>query len=211
MYNDPVTHVKICGLTNLSDALLAIEAGADALGFIAVEGTGRYVSPATFARIRAALPPFVTLVVVVRNASDAAAYPADRVQFYEGDAPTGVPAIRAIRVKDETSLEGMAARMQGVSGVLLDAYHKSALGGAGTVFDWTLAVRARELLGGVPLILAGGLNPANVEEAVRLVRPYAVDVSSGVEAEIGRKDPQKLRAFIQTVRRVPVSGAQPGT
>lgn len=196
--------IKICGITCVADALLAAELGADALGVIAVPGTLRFVTPETVALIRAALPPFLPLVIVAQNAEQAHGYPGDLFQLFDGPLPEHPRYIRVVRVRDQESLVAVAsAAAEPVSAVLLDAYHAQALGGAGVVFDWHLAVAAKALLCGKPLILAGGLTPENIAEAIALVRPYAVDVSSGVEAAPGKKDPHKLRDFIAAARSAP--------
>ena len=215
-----MTRIKICGITNADDAQAAVDAGANALGFIRVPGGPRFVPEATLVRIAySALPPFVTPVFVVRNAREAADYPpGGLIQFYEGDvtepvcaAPdpeTALPpalagrSIRAFRIRDADSLREIAdyPHKHRVAAYLLDTFHDTKLGGGGQTFDWDLAVEARRLAGDVPLILSGGLTPENVGEAVARVRPFAVDVSSGVEAEPGRKDHDKIRAFVQAVR-----------
>lgn len=194
-----MTLVKICGLTNLDDALAALDAGADALGFIAVPGSKRFVSPETFAQIRAALPPFATTVIVGRTVEETESYRADVVQFYEGPADPRRRSVRVFRVRDRDTIDELVNYPEPVEAVLLDTFHDAALGGAGKVFDWNLAIQAKSETS-LPLILAGGLTLENVAEAVRLVRPYAVDVSSGVESEPGRKDPEKLRRFVHAVR-----------
>ena len=193
-----MTRVKICGLTNLADARLALDAGADALGFIAVPGGPRFVSPESFATIRRKLPPFVTVVVVARTVAESVGYDADRVQFYGG--PASGKCVRVFRVRGEESLQALSDYDQPVSAVHLDTFHERSLGGVGAAFDWNLAVAAKSLRPGLPLILAGGLTPENVSEAIARVRPYAVDVSSGVESAPGRKDPEKLRRFVAAVR-----------
>ena len=195
--------VKICGITNVEDALLAAELGADALGVIAVPETPRYVSAIIVAQIRAVLPPFLPLVVVAKNAQQAQGYEksADAFQLYDGPLIPGARCVRVVRVRDASSLAAVAqAAAELVSAVHLDAYHEKALGGAGVAFDWSLAVAAKASLQGKPLILAGGLTPENVAEAIALVQPYAVDISSGVEAFPGKKDPQKLRDFIAAAK-----------
>jgi phosphoribosylanthranilate isomerase len=197
-----MTRIKICGITNLADARAAISFGADALGFIGVPSSPRYITPETFAEIEAALPPYVGRVAVVQRPEDAAPYAADYVQYYEeSTAPirAGTRHIRCFRMKDESSLAEIKAFALAVTAFHLDTYHKDKLGGSGEVFNWDLAVEAMRRTD-KPIILAGGLVPENVAEAVRAVRPYAVDVSSGVEAEPGRKDHEKLRAFIEAVR-----------
>ena len=199
-----MTRIKICGLTNADDALAVARFGADALGFIAVPDTPRFVSPETLAAISRALPPFALRVVVVRELIDAVGYGADAIQFYDGDGTGshGLRRVRAFRIRDEESLNAVVEYRHVPNAVLLDAFHEGALGGAGRTFDWRLAVRAKAMLGDIPLILAGGLTPENVGDAIRAVRPYAVDVSSGVEAEPGRKDHDKIRRFVAAVRDV---------
>jgi phosphoribosylanthranilate isomerase len=204
-----MTRIKICGITNVADAQAAVVLGADALGVIGVPNTPRYVSPGVVEEIRYSLPPLVPLVAVVRRPEDADDYLTEAVQYYEeGDTEYrpvwGQPYryIRVFRIRDAGSLAEIEAYKYRPKRRLfhLDAYHEKMLGGAGVAFDWSLAVRAKEILGETPLMLAGGLTPENVAEAVRTVRPYAVDVSSGVEATVGRKDHEKLRAFINAVR-----------
>lgn len=224
---DTRTRVKICGITNEADARAAVDAGADALGFIRVPGTPRWVPDHVLVRVAYAVRPFVSSVLVVRCPEDANDHSAGYVQFYEGDDanepvcarergdalpfPSAGQYIRAFRVRDESSLREIAdyPHRARVAAYLLDAYHESALGGAGQTFDWNLAVQAKQLAGDVPVILAGGLTPENVAEAVAKVRPWAVDVSSGVEAAPGRKDHEKVRAFVRAVRAADDENAQP--
>ncbi|MBT0663198.1 phosphoribosylanthranilate isomerase [Geobacter pelophilus] len=198
--------VKICGITNHEDALAAIDAGADSLGFVFHEKSPRNVSPQRAAAIIAKLPPFVQTVGLFVDADvERVNWVADfcgldLVQLHGDEDPDYCPEIRrriikAFRVKDAATLKTLA-RYQ-VAGYLLDAWSPSAHGGTGTSFDWSLA---RELAGNRPIILAGGLTPENVRDALDIVRPYAVDVSSGVEAAPGRKDPDKIRAFIRAVK-----------
>ena len=212
------TRVKICGITNEADARAAVEAGADALGFIRVPGTPRFVSDAVLVRVAYAVRPFVSTVLVVRRPEDVGDYHTGYVQFYEGDdagepvcarkPEDALPAawsgrlIRAFRIGDESSLRDMETypHRERVAAYHLDAYQESALGGSGQTFNWDLAVEAKRIAADKPIILAGGLTPDNVAEAITQVRPYAVDVSSGVEAAPGRKDHDKLRRFIRAVR-----------
>lgn len=212
---ETLTRIKICGITNRADAEAAVEYGADALGFIFVPGTPRYVGHDPDAlTIPLHLPPFVTTVAVYRNAGDIGTTSElnrhDRgmlfqtSQFYEYTDPFVPPRnrwIKASRIKDAESLKEIETFLSKghPQALLLDAHHPSKLGGAGVTFNWELAVEARARFD-LPLILAGGLTPDNVGEAIRTVRPYAVDVSSGVEAAPGRKDLVKLRAFIEAVR-----------
>lgn len=206
-----MTRVKICGITNLDDALAAVDAGADALGFILAEegkAKNRYISLEDAAGIIEKLPPFVTTVAVTVND------PIERLVKYlnyfdcvqlHGDEPPGhLPmghlAIKAFRVGPMFNV-GMLEEHD-VRAWLLDAYVTGEAGGTGTTFDWEVAQMAVSL--GKPVILAGGLNPDNVGEAVFRVKPFAVDVSGGVEKEPGKKDHDKIRMFIEAVRNVPV-------
>jgi phosphoribosylanthranilate isomerase len=198
------TKIKICGITNLADALLAVELGADALGFIFYPKSPRYVKLKDAANICNALPLFVAKVGVF---VDELEYEIEKAQNecllnalqFHGDEPPGfcqkfaAKSIKAIRVRDEESLR--AAAEYDVDALLLDTYTDESRGGTGRTFDWSLAVRAKEFLS-LPIILSGGLTTVNVQEAIRRVRPYAVDVTSGVEREPGKKDPEKLRKFI---------------
>jgi phosphoribosylanthranilate isomerase len=202
------TKIKICGITNLPDARLAVELGAAALGFIFYPKSPRYVPVAKAADICNALPPFVAKVGVFVDELEFEIEKALRecllnaLQFH-GDEPPGfcqkfaAKSIKAIRVRDESSLR--TAAEYDVDALLLDTYIDSERGGTGQTFDWSLTVKAQETLA-PPVILSGGLTPANVQEAIRKVRPYAVDVSSGVEREPGKKDPEKLRRFIELVK-----------
>ena len=200
-----MTRIKICGISNGLDARAAADAGADALGFIAVPGSPRYVPPEVYGEISAALPLFVKRVVVAHRPEDAEEYLAEYVQHYDDTTDKtrfrrgAAWRIRAVRMRDESSLAEIAAYPDPVGAVLLDAYHKGTLGGSGMTFDWSLAARAKALTGR-PVILAGGLTPENVQDALEAVRPYAVDVASGVEAAPGVKDHAKIKAFVRAVR-----------
>ncbi len=201
-----MTRIKICGITNGQDAVMAAEAGADALGFIGVPGTVRYVPPEVYQEISEAVPLFVKRVVVVHKPEDAEEYLAEYVQHYADTTDKsrfrrGAQwRIRAFRMRDTASLMELADYADPVGAVLLDAYHKDRLGGSGETFDWDLARQAKRLTER-PVLLAGGLTPENVQDALDAVRPYGVDVSSGVEDRPGVKDPAKVRAFIRAVRK----------
>jgi phosphoribosylanthranilate isomerase len=194
--------VKICGLMNLEDALVAAEAGADALGFVLYSRSPRCVEYKTVKEIMRRLPPYVTTVGVFANANVDEILDAmdecdlDLAQL-QGDEPPSVcerlgsKAIKAIRVKDRDSLSPM--KNYSVRAFVLDTYTEENFGGTGKQFDWDLAVEAKQY---GRIILAGGLNPENVREAIQKVRPYGVDVSSGVEQRIGKKDAEKVRQFI---------------
>ena len=195
-----MTRIKICGLTNATDARIAVQLGADALGVIAISASPRYVSPEAAPDIFREARPFVPVVVLKRRIDEAVGYVSDYVQYYEGSPGTIPYPLRVFRIRDKQSLVELTEFQDCVCGIVLDAYHETALGGTGKTFDWSLAIQAKSLLPNTPIILAGGLNPDNVGEAIRMVRPYAVDVSSGVESEPGRKDHNKLRRFIAAVR-----------
>lgn len=198
--------VKICGITNLDDALAAVEAGADALGFVFYAKSPRAVEPKGAAEIISRLPPFVVPVGVfvneevnvVRRILDECHIPLAQLHGDESPAYSvelGRPVIKAIRVRDRRDLDGMAAYQ--VAGFLLDAFVDGMPGGTGRTIDWELAAQAQMLS---PIILAGGLTPGNVAEAVKQARPYGVDVTSGVEASPGMKDHAKVRAFIANAK-----------
>ena len=204
--------IKICGITNGEDAHAAVRAGADALGFVMYRKSPRWVEPAVARAIVASLPPFVLPVAVFVNEE------AERVRTLMDDCGfalaqlhgdesalfcqnLGRPVIKALRLKDRGTFLALA-EFQGrtnVRGFLIDAFSDQAYGGTGQTVDWTLA---QEVARSTPIILAGGLNPANVAGAIREVRPYGVDVSSGVEQSPGRKDPDKVKAFIEAARLV---------
>ena len=201
--------VKICGITNERDALEAVDAGADALGFMFYKGSPRHIEAAVAAQIIAKLPPFVAKVgVFVNESAEAIRALADQcgldtLQFHGNETPEfclGFPrlkTIRAFRIRDQESLPGLNAFR--TDAWLLDSFVPGKQGGTGAVFQWELAHQISRT--GPAVILAGGLTPQNVAAAISVVRPYGVDVSSGVEAEVGRKDVAKVRAFIKEARR----------
>lgn len=207
-----MTKVKICGITNLDDAKAAVDSGADALGFVlAEEGKkrGRYIAPDDAFDIIAQLPPFVSTVAVVVNArldqlAQWLSY-VDLIQFHGDEAPEDIPlnhvAIKAFRVSPDLSLEQM--QRYETRAWLLDAFVPGERGGTGTMADWDFARKAVDA--GRPVVLAGGLTPENVADAVRAVRPFAVDVSGGVEAAPGKKDHERIRKFIHHVREASLS------
>lgn len=200
--------VKICGITNREDAFAAIEAGADALGFNLSEDAKRkqrYIAPDEARRIVAELPPFVTVVAVTVNATqrELEGYLefADCVQLHGEESPElaahfGRRAIKALRMGPDFTPESVLA--YAVGAVLLDAHVSGARGGTGQTVDWDLA-RAT-VAQGMPIILAGGLTPENVAEAVRRTRPYGVDVAGGVEREPGKKDHERIRRFVENAK-----------
>lgn len=198
--------VKICGLTRLSDALEAVRLGADALGFNFWPGSKRFIAPAAARAIIRALPPLVTTVGVFVDptrdeARSAAAVSGVQVLQLHGDEPPelcaqlALPVLKGLRVSGPETL-ALLDRYAGVSGFLLDAA-SPGYGGSGLTFDWSLAAGAARR---ATVVLAGGLTPANVAEAVRAVRPYAVDVASGVESAPGVKDPELVSRFIRAAK-----------
>ena len=206
-----MTRVKVCGITNLEDAWTAIEAGTDALGFVFVPNTPRYIKPDDAKAIMRQIPPLVTTIGLFVNAGStqirdvAKNCRLDAIQLHGNESPElchslNLRIIKAFRIKESEPLN-ILSKFQ-VDAYLLDTYVKGKLGGTGKTFDWNLAYRAKKY---GQIILAGGLNPSNVSTAINQVKPYAVDVSSGVEAEPGRKDPKKVRDFIRTVRETALS------
>lgn len=212
-----MVRVKICGITCLEDALSAAGAGADALGFVFWEKSPRHVEPEAASRIIRSLPPFVLTVGVFVNASFDAIKSIidgtgiDRVQLHGDESPslcrsvsesTGKKVIKAFRIRERADID----RLDGynVDAHLLDAYREGTPGGTGETFDWDLAVEAKKER---RIILSGGLTPENVSRAIELVRPYAVDVSSGVESRPGKKDPDKIKRFMEEIRHTNQPGA----
>jgi len=201
------TRVKICGITNAQDAMLAVEQGADALGFVFYPPSPRYVSMDLAAGIIAELPPFVTTVGLFVNAEREEIACAvelakiDLIQFHGNEpadycAAHGRPWIKAIRMRDDVDLERSALDYTDASALLLDAYTPGIPGGTGESFDWDRIPPELNR----KIILAGGLTPDNVTEAICRSRPYAVDVSGGVEASKGIKDAHKIARFMRGVR-----------
>lgn len=201
--------VKICGITRAVDAAAAAAAGADAVGLNCFAGSPRYVSPAQLARVAAALPPFVTPVLLFVNASRAEVstaleqVPHALLQFHGDEdeafcASHGRPYLRAVAVAREGALIDCESRFSSASAVLADA-PAAVYGGSGTAFDWSKVPPPTSRR--KPLVLAGGLTAGNVAAAIRATRPFAVDVASGVETEAkGIKDPARIAGFIAAVR-----------
>ena len=200
-----MVRIKICGITNLEDALLAAELGADALGFIFHVQSPRKVDAEAARAIIAQLPPFVAAVgvfvdedtAVVRELS--ANVGLDWVQLHGQESPDycrslGRKVIKAFRIQDEGSLRRLADYRGAAQAMLLDTYKKGQAGGTGEIFDWHLARKAKQY---GTIILAGGLTAENVAQAIATAGPAAVDAASGTEAAPGKKDPAKLRAFVE--------------
>ena len=205
------TRIKICGITREQDALAAASNGADALGLVFYEKSPRHVSLQQAAQLARAIPPFVTVVGLFVNPAVEyvreilAQIPLDMLQFHGEEDPEfcaqfGKPYLKAIRVRNGVDLIQCAARYAGARGLLLDAFIEGVQGGTGESFDWALIPQGLPL----PVILSGGLHAGNVAAAITQVRPYAVDVSSGVEAAKGIKDAAKIAAFINEVKRADV-------
>jgi phosphoribosylanthranilate isomerase len=204
--------IKVCGITNLEDAQAAVQAGADALGFVFYKTSPRAIGADVVRSIVTQLPPFVLPVgvfvnedlKVVRDLMDSSGLALAQLHGDETASyceQLGRPVLKAVRLQNMGSFLAMAeykGRAQ-VRGFLIDAFSETAYGGTGQVADWTLAAEAAR---GAQVLLAGGLTAENVREAVLKVRPYGLDVSSGVEASPGKKDHAKLRAFIQAVKLV---------
>ena len=203
-----VVRSKICGITRIEDALIAAEAGADAIGLVFYAKSPRAVSIQQARDIVAALPAFVTTVGLFVNASREelndvlAGVALDLLQFHGDETPAECesyqrPYIKALRVKPGDDIAQLAAPYANARGILLDTYVPGVPGGTGAAFDWSLVPRDLPQ----PVILAGGLSADNVRAAIEQVRPYAVDVSGGVEADKGIKDAAKIRAFMQAIGR----------
>lgn len=206
-----MTRIKICGITRMEDALAASNCGADAVGLVFYEKSPRHVTLQQAAQLAAAVPPFVTRVGLFVNPSADEVRkvlhetPLDVLQFHGEESPEfcaqfGRSYLKAVRVKPGVDLVQCAARYRGAQGLLLDAYVEGTPGGTGESFDWALIPHGLSL----PVILSGGLHAENVAQAIKQVRPYAVDVSSGVEAAKGIKDAAKVAAFINEVKQIDV-------
>jgi phosphoribosylanthranilate isomerase len=205
-----MVHIKICGITNSGDALLAAELGAHALGFIFYQKSPRYVAPDKARHIVGQLPPFVATVGVfvdedpakVRELASLAGL--DWLQLHGSESPDycrslGRRVIKGFRVKGDEIYAQIKAYQGAAQAFLLDTYKPGTPGGTGETFDWELARQVNKC---GPIILAGGLTPDNVAQAIHIAQPAAVDVASGVEAAPGKKDPEKLRAFFEAIKEV---------
>jgi len=202
------TRIKICGLKDAGMARHAASCGADAVGVVFHKPSPRYVSPDEAAKVAASLPPYVMAVGLFVNAPESeireilSQVPLQMLQF-QGEEDSSfcesfrMPYVRAVRMEEGTDLLEYARRFSRARALLLDAHVPGLAGGTGRSFDWKAIPRDLP----IPVILSGGLTPENVGRAVREVKPWAVDVSSGVEAERGVKDPRKIEEFIRSVRR----------
>ena len=204
-----MVRIKICGITRKKDALYAVKLGVDALGFVFAPSP-RKIHPDTALGIIQVLPPFVQTVGVFMDEDPSkvravmARCGLDIVQFHGKESPQMCKefmprVIKAFSIASSEDLEAILPYKGKVRAVILDSSSGSKGGGSGNTFDWTLACKAKRM--GIPIILAGGINPSNVEKAIGLVRPFGVDVSSGVERGFGEKDPFLLQKFVTRVRR----------
>jgi phosphoribosylanthranilate isomerase len=205
--------VKICGLTNLEDALTATEAGADVLGFILYPKSKRFIKVKDVRKITSELPPFVIKAGVFvnedpRNVLEILSYAyLDLAQLHGDETPEECEyiganrVIKVFRLKEIGEVEKIEPYIGKIRAILLDTYSKDSYGGTGKTFNWEIAKAVKERFD-IPVILSGGLNPENVAEAIKEVNPYAVDVSSGVETEPGKKDHKKVKAFVKVAKCV---------
>jgi len=201
------TRIKFCGITRTEDAAAAVSLGVDALGFVLVPASPRSIAADAAAAIRRTVPPLVSTVALFRNAEAAFVREAlkvlkpDIAQFH-GDEDVafcesfGIPYFKAVAMADPQDLPKLAKTFASASALLLDGHDAKSMGGSGKTFDWSRVQPVNK-----PLVLAGGLKPGNVAEGIAQARPYAVDVSSGIEASPGIKDSEKMRAFVLAVRR----------
>lgn len=202
------TRIKICGITRLEDGLAAAHLGADAIGLVFYAGSRRAIDITTARQVVRALPPFVTAVGLFVNADPDMVrqvlrqIPLGLLQFHGDEDPVycasfGLPFIKAVPMGASADVEAFGYRFETAAGLLLDSHGGPKTGGSGQCFDWGLIPPTRSK----PLILAGGLNPDNVTQAIKQIRPFGVDVSSGVESAKGIKDAGLMAAFIQSVER----------
>lgn len=202
------TRIKFCGFTLEQDVDVAVRMGADAIGLVCVPGSKRELSPTRAAALRARVPHYAASVLLLSNASEEEARAAielvqpDYVQFHGTEtepfcASFGRAFFKSVAVRQAEDIRRAAREFPSAAALLLDSHGADGMGGTGQTFDWTQIARDVEK----PLILAGGLRPDNVGEAVRMVAPFAVDVSSGIESAPGRKDFDKMKRFVEAVRQ----------
>ncbi|HDD35730.1 MAG TPA: phosphoribosylanthranilate isomerase [Candidatus Desulfofervidus auxilii] len=203
--------VKICGITRIEDALFAADLGVHALGFIFYSKSPRYVTPQKVREIIESLPPFLQTVGVFvdekkENIINTAQFCGlNLIQLHGHETPMfcemlGFPCIKALSVKNERSLNSILSYKGKVKAILLDTYKKGKFGGSGETFNWSLAVKAKAFE--IPLILAGGLKPENIKEAIKIVKPFAIDVNSGIEKAPGIKDRHLMERLFEILRKI---------
>lgn len=206
------TRVKICGITRAEDAITAASAGVDAIGLVFYQKSTRYVEIDQAKTIIAKLPPFVSAVGLFMDARGEfirevlRRVPLDLLQFHGDECPAdcglyGRPYIKAVAMQDGINYAAYTTSYPDAAGFLLDSHSAGQAGGTGQTFDWTKIPQVHEH----PLILAGGLRPENVAEAIQQVRPYGIDLSSGVESSPGVKDPGQIQALMNEVRKIDCS------
>ncbi len=202
---------KICGITNYNDAMLAIQVGAYAIGFIFVKKSPRYIVPEKAKKIISLLPPFIQTVGVfvnedIQKIKEIVEFCGlDLIQFHGDESPNickkFMPkSVKAIRVKDESSLYKIERYKSCVRAILLDTYKKGYAGGTGEVFNWNLAIKAKDY--GIPIILSGGIGPENIKEALVRIKPFAIDINSKIEIRPGQKSPILIHKFIKELNSV---------
>ena len=205
-----MVRVKICGITNPQDASMAVEMGVDALGFIFTPSP-RQITPGKTRDIISAIPPFVNTVGVFVNESPSTIRQIirfcglDLVQLHGDESPEVCDelmpyTIKAFRIKDESSLQSIKPYYGKARALLFDTCSEIKRGGTGKIFDWGLAIRGKAL--GMPIILSGGLKPSNIQKAISTVKPYAVDVNSGIEESPGKKSPLLMKKLMETIRKI---------
>jgi phosphoribosylanthranilate isomerase len=201
------TRIKFCGIRRAADAKSAVDLGVDAIGFVLVPQSKRFIAAERAAKLRTQLPPFVSAVALFMDASAADVRRAievlqpDLLQFHGREEPSfcaafGLPYVKAIAMGGVSTPAREERRFRAAAALLLDSHVPGAMGGRGETFDWSKVAKLRR-----PVVLAGGLTPHNVGQGIRRLRPYAVDVSSGIELKPGVKDLDKMRAFVKAVRR----------
>jgi len=206
-----MTRIKICGITRREDALLAAELGADAVGVVHVRESMRFTDLEKAMEVFNSIPPFISKVIVMapKTINEIEGIHADYIQLHGEESPefvkeikenSNIKIIKQIPVINEESIEQAKTYADLVDAILLDTKVKGVVGGTGITHNWDIS---RRIVSSIkkPVILAGGLNPENVAEAIRKVEPYAVDVASGVESETGIKDPEKMKRFIQNATK----------
>lgn len=197
--------IKFCGITNIDDAIDAVSFNVDAIGFIFVKNSPRYISPEKAEEIAMNIPPFIQLVGVFADHDQqeiidiATRCKLDLIQLHGDESPSfclSMPrrVIKAFRISDLDDIQNIASYQGVVAAVLLDTFVEGMNGGTGKTFDWGLALQAKEYE--IPIILSGGINSSNIKKAINLVNPYAVDISSSIEAEPGKKDYNKMKELI---------------
>ena len=202
-----MTRIKFCGMTRAEDAARGVELGVDAIGFVLVEKSPRFVTPAVAASLRGTLPSTISSVALFQDAGERFVRDAiallrpDLLQFHGAETAAycsafGLPYLKAVSMRQPQDLAGVAREHSAACALLLDSHSIGGIGGTGETFDWHAVARTDKRI-----VLAGGLRPDNVAAAIRELRPYAVDVSSGIEVQPGIKDSEKMRAFVAAVRR----------